>query len=69
MTLHKLSVDIDKKNHKIIKLFCLQNEINIRDFVVNTVLEKINMLENKQCKFDEKNAEHKDVIRNKSGKI
>lgn len=52
MTMHKLSVAIEKKNHKIIKLFCLQHEINIRDFVVNTLLEKINMLENKQNKSE-----------------
>lgn len=37
------SIKIDKNIHKIIKLYCLEKEITLKDFIENISVEKINI--------------------------
>lgn len=42
------SIKIKKETHKMIKIYCIQNEITIYDFIDNLVKEKIKYKKNNE---------------------
>ena len=37
----QLHLSLDKESHKKLKVYCAENELKIKEFVKNTILEKI----------------------------
>ena len=43
MQTHRISIDIDKDQHKQLKIYCAQMGITVKEFVLGSINEKMNM--------------------------
>jgi len=47
MPKHRISIDIDDEEHKYLKMCCAKLQITIKQFVTNSVLERVDEYEDK----------------------
>lgn len=45
MKKQKVSFEMDIEDHKRLKIFCVETNINMKDFMINTTLEKLKELQ------------------------
>lgn len=43
MQSHRISIDIDKDQHKKLKIYCAQLGITVKEFVLSSINDKMNM--------------------------